>query len=197
MRYFTFLFILFFSCAERGNDVASIIDSASLEGKDTLKVAGSMVIADSINNNTDSADSPDPEMDEMQLYHFIAVAEGLDYDSLNALAAKVADKLKTKKDYINRIYKEGKGIIVSMDDEDEIYRGEYYPRRFQDTTVSIEMKYAFSDSTEKIIGNDLRMVLVAGMYEKKEDALKILDKLKKDFPRARVISNEFFVGCMH
>jgi hypothetical protein len=95
---------------------------------------------------------------------------------------------------LGRIYDSKKGIIVPMDDEDEMYRGEYYPRRMADTFVSIEMRNAFVDSTTE---NDNRMLLVAGIFEEKAQADSVLTLAKANYPSAKVVTTELYMGCMH
>lgn len=131
---------------------------------------------------------------EYETFHILTIGEGYNYDSLSTQASQVAQHLHVKVDNLERIYDSKKGIIVPDNSDDEVYRGEYYPRRFADPTVSIEMNYAFADSMAE---QDKKMIIVAGIYEKKSQADSVLALTKATYPLAKVITKELFIGCMH
>jgi len=148
-------------------------------------------------SNNSTNDSTYNEMMDFQTYHILTVTEGYSFDSLDAVSKEVAEKLDTKLDYMGRIYDPSKGIILSPDDEDEIYKGEYFPRRFEGNSISIEMGYALADLTERLKGDRMKMVVVAGLFQERNKADSVLNILKAFFPHSQVIARDLYVGCMH
>jgi hypothetical protein len=175
--------------------------SGSDSSKDTIVQDTIANSSDSLNAEVESNNSTDDstynEMMDFQTYHILTITEGYNFDSLKAVSKEVADRLNTTVDYMGRIYDPSKGIIVPPDDEDEIYRGEYFPRRFEGNTISIEMGYALADSTERIKGDRMKMVVVAGLFTERNTSDSILGIVKSSFPAARVITRDLYVGCMH
>lgn len=133
--------------------------------------------------------------EDMQDHYIVVSGEGYDYDSLVARAGEVAQWLQVPFDQQGRVYEPGKGIIVPYDAEDELYRGDYYPRRFESSEVSIEM-YDYL-ALEEEAGDSSRMTVVAGMFATAEKAETVLRKLKPLMPEAKLIRRELFVGCLH
>lgn len=163
---------------------AVAVDSAGVES----------VLAEVIPVVQESTDTTEV-FEEMQDYYIIVADEGYDYDALQKKGLEVADLLKVNFDQKGRIYESGKGIIVPYDDKDEVYRGEYYPRRFEGEEISIEMHdyYALEDAPT----DTTRMILVAGMYETPEKAQIVLQKLKPFVPGAELMEREMYIGCLH
>lgn len=139
-----------------------------------------------------TSDPSEIVFDEYQTFHLVTVAEGYDYDSLRRVAVAVASQLGTRIDSLGRMYDPRKGIVLPPNDADELYRGEYYPRRFATPTVSIEMKYAYVAQSDT-----MRMLLVAGIFEEHQQADSVLALVKPLHPNAGVIDRELFIGCMH
>ncbi|WP_276498833.1 hypothetical protein [Pontibacter litorisediminis] len=143
------------------------------------------------------ATEPDAEFtgEETQTYYIIVSGEGYDYDALAERASGVADFLQVSFDQQGRIYEKGKGIIVPYDDEDEMYRGLYYPRRFEGSEVSIERCDYYA--SEDAVPDTTKMMVVAGMFEAPEKAKAVLQKLKPHLPETKLIERDVYVGCLH
>lgn len=177
-------------CTSKTADVAELKDSvASSSVPEIQQAKGSAV--------SDQEVYAEEEMSEYQIFYLVRVASGYDYDSLKGISESVAAKLGVKRDDMGRIFTQGKGIVLPEDDPDEIYRGEYFPRRFEGNFVSIEMFHAYADSVERMRRDSLRMIVVGGMYARKEDADSVLLLLKSGFPGSAVVAKELFIGCMH
>ncbi len=126
--------------------------------------------------------------------YYIAVADtGQDYYSLRALMAKLQKNLNWPIDTLGRYYNTTKNEIVIPDSsDDEMYRGEYLPRRGPDETMSLEYYNFYTNtSTEKNIA------LITGIFEQKHEADSMLNVLKSLVPHAFVKKSKVFVGCMH
>jgi hypothetical protein len=102
-------------------------------------------------------------------------------------------KLNLKYDQMNRIYKSGKGVVLKDNDEDEMYRGKYFPRRFAGNFVSIEMKNAFIEKETQ----PMRMLIISNIFEKTSQADGVLQIAKNKFPTVRLVETKLFTGCMH
>jgi hypothetical protein len=102
-------------------------------------------------------------------------------------------------DPLDREYRPGKGIVVPDSSDDDIYRGEYYPRRpsFDTTYVSIEMKRAFSGARTRTTEIDPRMIVIAGIYDRKSEADSTANRLGPAFKDVHVFEDSLFLGCMH
>jgi hypothetical protein len=105
--------------------------------------------------------------------------------------------LKTKSkipiDTMGRIYNKKKNLIALPDnDKDEIYAGEYFPRRFPSENLSLEyLNFYQKQAGEKTIA------LVTGIYETEKSADSVLTVLRKIEPRVFKIKADIYVGCMH
>jgi hypothetical protein len=101
--------------------------------------------------------------------------------------------LHTAIDTMNRYYNtEKKEIVLSENDEDEMYRGTYFPRRYTSESFSLEYYRQYSDfSTEKNIA------LVYGIYDTESNANAALIQLKKYSKNAFSLQTTVYMGCMH
>jgi hypothetical protein len=195
-RYLAALFMLTFFVACR-NQTAT--DQSQLQ--DSLGSKDSAVATADVSAKADSFDLDDSAGDldssnmanEYQTFYLVTIAEGNNYDSLLKVAQSAAKSLHLKVDLMNRSYHPEKGIVVNDDDEDEIYRGEYYPRRSSGNFVSIEMKDAFMDNEK----DPMRMLIISNIFENASQADSVLNIAKADFPSARAVKAELFMGCMH
>ncbi|WP_205510603.1 hypothetical protein [Longitalea arenae] len=178
------LAIVLFSCGQK--PTAAIRSDKS----DTIKTTAPVLAKDS------AMDAPIGAADEESgTFFLVEVARGNNYDSLKDLSTNVAAMLGTKFRMLDRVYKSGKGIIVAEDSEDEMYRGEYFPRRpFDDQHfVSIEMSNGFIDNE----ADTLQMVSIAGIYSLKSQADSVASLLKDKIPTVKTVKQEMYLGCMH
>jgi len=161
------------------------------ENKIDSILTGSMVV---IRDTTNEKQIDLPEQ-ESAIYYLVQVASGHNFDSLKAISSNAVSVLGSKFSMLDRVYKPGKGIIVPENDGDEIYAGEYYPRRpFDDQNfVSIEMASGFCDKE----ADTLEMVSVAGVYSLKSQADSVATLLKGKIPTVKTIQQEMYLGCMH
>lgn len=130
---------------------------------------------------------------EYQMYYVVVADTSKTYSQLQASMYKLADKMLFEIDTMNRYYDSKKDLICLPEtDEDEMYRGDYFPRRSPSATLSLEyMNFYKPGAGEKTIA------LVAGIYEGEGEANVRLADVKKVMSLAFVIKSEVFVGCMH
>jgi hypothetical protein len=192
-RYFSSLFLLLFfvGCKnENSGNQSQAKDSVRIVSMDKSKTVSDTSMAD--DSEGDSLDSTETD-NEFQIFYLVTIAEGNNYDSLVKIAHAAAKKLNLKYDQLNRIYKPGKGIILKEDDEDEIYRGAYFPRRLAGNFVSIEMKDAFIKSETQ----PMRMLVISNIFELASQADSVVKLVKNKFPSAQSVEAKLFTGCMH
>jgi hypothetical protein len=166
-----------------------------------IPVSDTTVVVDTSNSYAEQSESIAKEIEEeyteltTDSFYIVQVAEGSDYDSLLQIAQQSAGILGSRFDMLDRVYEPGRGIIVSASSDDELYRGEYYPRRpFEDQNfVSIEMATAFGYNQ----ADKLKMVVLANICTSKSRADSMVTILKKDFEHAKSLKQELFMGCMH
>ncbi|OQP62837.1 hypothetical protein A3860_26355 [Niastella vici] len=164
--------------------------SANKVPTDTLKVAAASDTAidfDKLSvSDTGSQNAP---------YYIVEVATGHNFDSLKSISSNAVTILSSKFSMLDRIYKSGKGIVVPDNSDDEIYRGEYYPRRpyHEGNFVSIEMSNEFDDEN----ADKLKMVAVAGMYAEQKAADSVAALLKNKIPTTKIVKQDVYMGCMH
>jgi hypothetical protein len=179
-----FIFIIFSACAQKTPE------TIKSDKHDTIKIATTSVFIDSTVNST-VADS----LTESATYYIVEVATGHDFDSLKRISASAVSILGSRFEMLDRIYKSGKGIIVPESSNDELYSGEYYPRRpFEDQNfVSIEMSFGFSTNED----DTLKMVSIAGIYSLKSQADSVVLLLQGKIPTTKAIKRDLYLGCMH
>jgi hypothetical protein len=131
---------------------------------------------------------------EHAIYYVTIVDTGSNYHVLDAKMYAISKTSGLKIDTMGRYYnKEKNRILLRDDDEDEMYRGEYFPRRSPETNLSIEYLDFFRN--EAGYGT---MALIAGIYETEREAdSHMVMKLKPSAPGAFVMRASVYIGCMH
>lgn len=125
---------------------------------------------------------------------FVVVADtGFDYNLLSNEMFKLNQRLGIPIDTMGRSYNVTKNLIALPDDaDDEIYAGDYFPRRFPSENLSLEYLSVYKrNTTEKTIA------LVIGIYETEELANKMLAKVRRYEDKAFMLESEIYVGCLH
>jgi hypothetical protein len=126
--------------------------------------------------------------------YFVVVADtSLDYPTLHRKMFDLNSKLKIPIDTMGRFYNKTKNRITLTDnDEDKIYAGDYFPRRFPSGNLSLEyLNFYQRQAGEKTIA------LVTGIYETEKRADSALTVLHKTEKKAFKIKAAIYVGCMH
>jgi metal-responsive CopG/Arc/MetJ family transcriptional regulator len=137
-------------------------------------------------------DSTDDE--HMEAYIVIADTSQT-YSKLRSKMLSLSKKLEIKIDTMGRSFNSVKKLIcLPENDEDELYAGYYFPRRYPSEVLSLEyLNYYTNDnySTENTIA------LVTIITDDKAAAEKNLAKVKKYSKNAFVINVTLYMGCMH
>ncbi|MFM7024145.1 MAG: hypothetical protein ACKOXB_14325 [Flavobacteriales bacterium] len=135
----------------------------------------------------------EPEYSDYANYIIVIADTGLDYYHLDHKMLQMAKDLSLKVDTMNRHYNVAKNLIALPDnDEDEIYAGDYYPRRSPSENLSLEYLTLYKNG-----GNQKMIALVCGIYENYEDADSALTALEKTEKKAFLVESRMFIGCIH
>lgn len=179
--YFLFV-ILLVACepkyrdATAGSELPTIIDS-SLAIMPIVEVDTSMVA----------------EVDNYATYYVVIVDSSISYYDLHQKMFTLHNSMKIAIDTMGRYFNATKNrITLPENDEDEMYAGEYYPRRFSSETLSIEhLKVYKADASQSM------MCLVAGIYTATSFADTLCSTLKPKESKVFVKKSKLYIGCMH
>lgn len=140
-----------------------------------------------------AADSADAASDDYAVMYVTVADTGRDYWLLRREMADISTQLKYPIDTMDRYYNAQKNeIVVSDTDEDEMYRGEYFPRRFTSNNLSLEYLDVYSKATTQ-----KNIALVAGIYEAQKSADSFLSIIRPYAAHPFVVKANVYVGCMH
>jgi hypothetical protein len=160
----------------------------------SVPVDSLMSPANTIENNieADSMEAIDANPDIETLYVLVADT-GKQYITLNTTMYTLARKTDLEVDTLGRYYNSQKNkIVLSEEDDDELYAGEYFPRRFPSTSLSMEYMDTYnSNASEGMMG------IIAGIFQKEEEAVAALKKIQALQANAHVIKAAIYVGCIH
>lgn len=125
---------------------------------------------------------------------FIVVADtGNDYYALRQQMLDIAGTTGLTIDTMGRYYDRSKDLIqLPEDDDDEMYRGDYFPRRFPSGHLSLEYLVLY-----KPLSGDKTIALVTGIYESEHAADSARKAVSQIQPGAFVLKSGIYVGCLH
>jgi hypothetical protein len=128
-------------------------------------------------------------------YWLVVADTSTDYWQLNTLMFQLSDQLTVEIDTLGRYYDESlHQIILPFDDEDELYAGSYFPRRFSGVFLSVEhLNYLAEDRSNS---TDV-LALVVAIFESQEEAEEYNLLVNKFSPSSFVQYASLYVGCMH
>ncbi len=187
--FYIFILLLFlYACTEKKENIVEtqeIVSDSILKKQDSLEELKFTVEE----TPTDSLS----EFSETETYYVIVVDTSLNYALLHKKMFEVQHAFKIAIDTMGRYYNPSKDLIaLPEDDEDELYAGDYFPRRFPSETLSLEYLSLYkNNSNEKTIG------VVSGIFEQETKADSSLKKIQKVFPKTFKLKTEMFVGCLH
>jgi hypothetical protein len=132
--------------------------------------------------------------EEMMMTYFVVIADtGNDYYALRRKMFAISNAIKLPIDTMNRYYNQSKKeIVLAETDEDEMYRGEYFPRRSASDFLSLEYLDIYYKPA-----NTKTMALVAGVFEDEKSAFELSQLLKKKIKSTFITKASLYQGCMH
>lgn len=172
--------VLFIACGEK-NAASGPADSAAQKSETTVVHVSGFDIKDT------------SAVDEMQPFFLVVTDTGRDYFELRKQMFRISAATKQEIDTLDRFYNpERKQITLPLDSEDEIYAGEYFPRRFSSESLSLEQYDAYVPKS-----TPQTFALVAGMYDNRRGADSLARILKPANKNTFVLETMLFIGCMH
>lgn len=126
---------------------------------------------------------------------FIVVSDtSKDYSMLSEKMGLLSEKTNFEIDMMGRGFDKTKNLIcLPADDEDEIYAGDYFPRRSPSETLSLEYLDYYSNEEEST-GNIALVVMITDELKKAERKLK---QIRKHSENAFIVKTKLYMGCMH
>jgi len=88
-------------------------------------------------------------------------------------------------------YSQDRGIYFTDELDDELYAGEYFPRRYFTDYISLENSSYYQGFTPDYI------IVIAGIFTDKSDAFEALDEIKKSYSEAYIKGSMLWMGCIH
>tara|TARA_Y100000589_G_scaffold132494_1_gene126292 strand:+ start:14336 stop:14809 length:474 start_codon:yes stop_codon:yes gene_type:complete len=134
--------------------------------------------------------------DEQYMNAYIVVSDtSQNYFELRQKMLDLNEKLKTEIDTMGRGFNKKKNLIcLPENDEDEIYAGDYFPRRYPSETLSLEYLIYYTNGKKPTKGT---IALVTIITDNKEKAEKKLAEVKKYSDRAFIVNSQIYLGCIH
>lgn len=135
----------------------------------------------------------EPEPDYMNQTSYIIVADSSnDYYALKESMMIYSNSTGIEVDSMGRIYDYTSHTIkLPLDSPDEIYAGSFYPRRYPGNHLSIEPLSYYTNKNAVQFGI---IILITNSLDTAETVLKLT---KANFPRASIIRDDIYMGCMH
>jgi len=174
------LTVLFTACGITTADKnGADVDSTGIETTTILQTTNGIAEETNDNNN---------------VTYFVVVADtSLFYSTIHKKMFDLSSRFKIPIDTMGRSYNKTKNLIALPDNcEDEIYAGDYFPRRFPSDFLSLEYLNLYQKEAGK-----KTIALVTGIYETEKSADSALTVLRKTEKKVFKIKAEIYVGCMH
>ena len=138
-------------------------------------------------------DSDETYFNEIDTFYIVVADTGNDYYKLRDQMLLLGKTTNLQIDTLGRYYNKTKDLIMLPDNnEDEIYRGDYYPRRFPSNNLSLEYLALY-----KPVSGDKTIAFVTGIYETKHSADSARKSILNVQPKTFVLKSEIYTGCMH
>ena len=169
--------IFIFSCSNTSRDQVVV--------SDTSRVASPV--------SQDHAEDSVSEFDEYATFFIVISDTGRDYYPLRNKMIALGDRLDILVDTMGRQYNAEKDLIALPENaEDEMYAGDYFPRRFPSEHFSLEYLNFYKENS-----NDKTIALVAGIYDNDRSADSALTVLRTIEGNSFKYKAKVYTGCMH
>ena len=170
-----------------------LVNACGTKAKQELSTDSGLSATDTTTVKNIQPAQTEPLTDELATYYILIADTDADYDRLNKKMFELNSLTGIPIDTMRRSYNKKKNLIaLPENDEDEIYAGEYFPRRFPSAYYSLEyLRFYKTPSEEKTIA------LVTGIYESEPTADSAFSVLKKIEKNAFKIKASIYIGCIH
>lgn len=128
---------------------------------------------------------------------YIVVADtSYNYTELNKLMRKISSKFNLKIDTLGRTYDSDKDLIcLPEDDEDEIYAGSYFPRRYSSDYLSLEYLDYYKEANMRLEAKTIALVVMISTNKLVSE--RMLRKIKNYSKNTFIFEGKVDYGCMH
>jgi hypothetical protein len=139
-------------------------------------------------------DVPADSLDSQYATYFVVVADtSRSYSALHGQMLRLSRQYALRIDTLGRYFDTRKNqIVLPENDEDEMYAGDYYPRRQPSHSLSLEYLIEYKDQA-----GAKTMALVTGIYEREASADSALAVLGKADNKVFKLKSSMYVGCIH
>jgi hypothetical protein len=126
-------------------------------------------------------------------YYIVIADTNLNYYDLHMKMFGLSEKLNLPIDTMGRSFDRSKNLIaLPQNDEDEMFAGDYYPRRFPSNAISLEYLDLYK-STER----EKAIALVTGIFETEAEADSALTMVKMVEKNSFKLKANMYIGCIH
>ncbi len=125
---------------------------------------------------------------------YITIADtGSDYHALDRRMYALEKLIPASIDTMGRYYDErSDSLKLPADDEDEIWAGDYFPRRYRGNELSLEYLSWYSDKS-----GPNTFALFTGIWPDRPAADSAASAQRRAVPGAFVLEATIYMGCMH
>lgn len=142
---------------------------------------------------TDDYDEVDTTNYDYATYFVVVADTSKDYFVLQKEMYRLNQLLDIPMDTMGRYFNKSKNLIaLPDDDEDEIYAGDYFPRRFPSENMSLEYLHFYKNES-----GENTIALVTGIYENESSADSAVSLIGEVAKKTFKIEAYIYVGCMH
>jgi len=132
-------------------------------------------------------------LNNYETYYLVIADTSANYYELHKKMFELNAEYRITIDTLGRYYNKAKKQIVLPDnDEDEMYAGDYFPRRYPSENLSLEYLNFYIRTADK-----KTIALVSGIYQFEKSADSLLNIIKKTDKKAYKLKSQIYVGCMH
>ncbi|RTQ51556.1 hypothetical protein EJV47_07085 [Hymenobacter gummosus] len=156
------------------------------------------VAATAVPNEMSPNEAADSLADETEIRYVVIADTSRQYRPLLRQMLRLQAATAQRIDSMGRFYDAKKNLIRLPDEAppgdksfDDLYAGDYYPRRLGDSTLSVEYTVLYTPAHPK------SMALVAGIFEQPGPADSLLAVVRRTAPRAFRVKSSLYMGCLH
>ena len=172
-----------YACNEPSSEKINNKEPETGEG-DSLRAIHTM---DPVPDTTET-DTPD-----MSTYYIVITDTGTNYYSLRDKMIGLSRRSGLPIDTMGRSYLKDKNrIALPLNHDDDLYAGEYVPRRFPSENLSLEYLNTYQPSSDKNT-----IALVAGIHETAGSADSLCRVLRQEEKNVFRLKAQVYTGCMH
>ncbi|PKL80985.1 MAG: hypothetical protein CVV25_02040 [Ignavibacteriae bacterium HGW-Ignavibacteriae-4] len=132
----------------------------------------------------------------LQKVYIVVADTSYNYTELNKLMRKISSKFNLKIDTLGRTYDSDKDLIcLPEDDEDEIYAGDYFPRRYSSDYISLEYLDYYKEANLRLEAKTIALVVMISSDKLTSESM--LRKIKQYSKNAFIFEGKVDFGCMH